>query len=74
MKVRKLIQKRLRHEGSGVNLAGDVNAAVSANVNEPGPSHTHVSSRQRVIQRSGRTRASEERETTERDFPTKEGR
>jgi hypothetical protein len=53
VKLRKVIQKKLRHEGNGVTAAGDVNAAVVANVNEPGPSRTHVSTRQRVVQRSG---------------------
>ena len=58
MKIRKIVQERIRHAGEGVNVAGDVNAVVSANVNEPGPSHTSVSSRQRVVQRSGRAKAS----------------
>ena len=53
MKVRKLIQERIRHSSDGVNVVGDVNAAVAANVNEPGPTHTHVSTRQRVVHRSG---------------------
>ena len=52
MKVRKLIQERIRHSADGVNVAGDVNAAIAANVNEPGGS-THVSSKQTVVQRSG---------------------
>jgi hypothetical protein len=59
VKIRKLIQRRLRHEREGMNVSGDVNAAISANVNEPGPSRTHVSTRQRVVQRSGRRRADE---------------
>ena len=59
VKVRKLIQRRLRHENEGMNVSGDVNAAISANVNEPGPSRTHVSTRQRVVQRSGRRQADE---------------
>ncbi|HYY75135.1 MAG TPA: hypothetical protein VE644_02315 [Gaiellaceae bacterium] len=42
-----------------MNVSGDVNAAISANVNEPGPSRTHVSTRQRVVQRSGRRQADE---------------
>ncbi len=54
MKLRKVLQRRLRHESEGVNVAGDVNAVIAANVNEPGPTHTHVSSKQRVVQRSGR--------------------
>ncbi len=53
MNVRKLIQERIRHSSDGVNVVGDVNAAIAANVNEPGPTHTHVSTRQRVVQRSG---------------------
>ncbi len=64
MNVRKIIQKRIRHDSDGVNVAGDVNAAIAANVNEPGPSHTHVSSRQRVVQRSGRTKAERREDTT----------
>lgn len=52
MKVRKLIQERIRHSGEGVNVVGDVNAAIAANVNEPGRTHTHVSTRQRVVERS----------------------
>jgi hypothetical protein len=50
--------------GKGVNAVGDVNAVISANVNE-GSSHSHVStrSRQRIVQRSGRTKVTEERET-----------
>jgi hypothetical protein len=54
MKIRKLINKRLEHDEDGVQVAAAVNAAVSANVNEPG-STTRASSRQRVVQRDGRT-------------------
>jgi hypothetical protein len=52
MNIRKVIQRRIRHASDGVDVAGDVNAAVSANVNEPGQT-THVSSKQTVVQRSG---------------------
>jgi hypothetical protein len=52
MNIRKVIQRRIRHVSDGVDVAGDVNAAISANVNEPGQS-THVSSKQTVVQRSG---------------------
>lgn len=52
MYIRKVIQTRIRHAAGGVDVAGDVNAAISANVNEPGQS-THVSSKQTVVQRSG---------------------
>ena len=65
MKIRKLINKRLEHDADGVQISGAVNAAVSANVNEPG-STTHASSRQRIVQREGRTVVeSEERESSD---------
>jgi hypothetical protein len=54
MKVRRLIRKRLERQKDGVQVAAGVNAVVSANVNEPGSS-TRASSRQRVVQRNGRT-------------------
>jgi len=48
MKIRKVIRRRLGDSGA-------VNAVVAANVNEPGPSVVRVSSKQRIVQRSGRT-------------------
>lgn len=56
MKIKKIIQRRIRHAGKGVQVVGDVNAVIAANVNE-GNSRTRVStrSRQRIVQRSGRT-------------------
>ena len=59
MNLRKIVQRRIRKEADGVGVAADVNAAVAANVNEPGPSHTHVSTRQRIVQRSGKTQVDE---------------
>lgn len=56
MDIRKIINKRLRHEGDGVHLAGDVNAVISANVGEPGSvSKTSSRQRTRIVQRSGET-------------------
>ena len=52
MDIRKVIQRRIRHHGNDVDVVGDINAAISANVNEP-RSSTHVSSKQTVVQRSG---------------------
>jgi hypothetical protein len=62
--LKKIIQRRVRHTGGGVTAAGDVNAVVSANIGE-GLSRTHVStrSRQRIVQRSGRTQVTRERAT-----------
>jgi hypothetical protein len=45
MQIRKRFQKRIRRVRNGVSLAGDVNAAVAANVGERN-TVTHVSSRQ----------------------------
>jgi hypothetical protein len=43
----KIIRRRIRQQGGGVDLAGDVNAVVAANVGRDS-SVTHVSSQQRV--------------------------
>ena len=59
MKLQSIISRRLRGSREGVDVAGDVNAVVSANVGELGPSRTHVSSRQRIVQRSGRPAVAE---------------
>jgi hypothetical protein len=65
MNLRRIVQKRIPHRSHGVNVAGDLSAAVSANVNEPG-SKNAVSShtRSRIVQRSGRMEVFEERDTT----------
>ena len=47
MQFRKIIQRRIRRSGEGVDLVGDVNAAISANVGERSSS-SHVSSRSTV--------------------------
>jgi len=51
MQFTKFIQRRIRKQGNAVDLVGDVNAAIAANVGEPGAS-TRVSSSQRIVQRS----------------------
>ena len=61
--IRKVIQRRLRHRGEGVDVVGDVNAVIAANLNERGGSSS-VSSRQRVVQRDGRTVVSETETST----------
>jgi hypothetical protein len=63
MNLRKVISSRFRRHGGGVDVAGDVNAVVAANVNEPGGS-TSVSSKQTVVQRSGRRASSEAEQKT----------
>jgi len=55
--IRKTVQKVFRDEkGQSV---GSVNAAIAADVNEQG-TRTSVSSRQRIVQRSGRKSAPRE--------------
>jgi hypothetical protein len=62
MKLRKVIEKRLRHEGHGLHVGGNVNAVIAANVNESGRAKTRVSSRQHVVQRAGRTEVFDDEE------------
>ena len=50
MNLRKVIDARIRRRARGVDIAGDVNAVIAANVNESGGS-TSVSSKQTVVQR-----------------------
>jgi hypothetical protein len=66
MNFLKIISKRIRREESGVQIAGDVNAVVSANVGERG-SASRVSSKHstRVVQRSGKRQADEAKEEPE---------
>ncbi len=52
MKFRKVLRAKLDHEGDGVNIAGGVHAVIAANVNEPGPQRTRVSSKHRVVQKT----------------------
>ncbi len=61
MKIRKIVQKTFR--GKASDVAGSLTAVIAANVNERGGSHTHVSSRQRIVHRSGRTEIDEEKAT-----------
>jgi hypothetical protein len=60
----KVLSQAFRRAGRGVNAAADVDAVVSANVGGSGTQRTKVSSRKRVVQRSGRTVVSEERRET----------
>ena len=47
MQIRKLIERRIRRAGGGVQVDSDVNAVVAANVGERG-AVTHASSEQAV--------------------------
>jgi hypothetical protein len=55
VKLRKVIQQRIRKDADGVSLAGGIDAVVSANVNEPGTTRTSRRTKTRIVQRNGRT-------------------
>ncbi len=61
MKLSEVIRRRIRHSQDGVNVVADVNAVVAGTVNEPGQT-TSVSSRQKIVQRDGRTKTTTEKE------------
>ena len=56
MKLRRIISKRIEHDGEGISVRAAGNAAVAANVNER-TGDASVSSEQHVVQRSRRTAA-----------------
>jgi hypothetical protein len=64
MQIRKILQRRIRKSTGGVDLVGDVNAAIAANVGERSQT-THVSSRSTVAS----TTAPEPKEEDGRDEP-----
>lgn len=59
VRTNRVIQKRIRRNEDGANVVGDINAAIAANTGESGTSHSRVVSRQRIVQRSGKTEESE---------------
>ena len=65
MKLSKVISKSLRRKGKNAQVAGRIDAAIAANVNESDTTRTRTKTRQRIVQRSGRTVVSEQR--TEKD-------
>jgi hypothetical protein len=65
MRLSKVISKTLRREGNAAQVAGRIDAAIAANVNEQRTTRSRTETRQRIVQRSGRTVVSEQR--TEND-------
>jgi hypothetical protein len=59
--VRKVVQKKIRRSGNGVNIAADVNAVVATSTGKSGGGAA-VSRRQsvRVVQKNGHTEVTEE--------------
>jgi len=56
--------RRIRYNKNGVQIAADVNVSVSRG--EGGKTSQHVSTRQRVVQRNGKTVTSEQQTTSTR--------
>ncbi len=56
--------RRIRYNENGVQIAADVNVSVTRG--EGGKTSQHVSSRQRVVQRNGKTVTSEQQTTSTR--------
>jgi hypothetical protein len=56
MNIKKIVQRRIRERIGDVDVTGDVNAVVAANVDEPS-SRTHVSSHQTVVHLAGAKQA-----------------
>jgi hypothetical protein len=54
MRLHGVITKEIAHDSGGLSLAGSVNAAIAAHVNEHGATVSRVSSEQRVAQRRSR--------------------
>jgi hypothetical protein len=60
MNLRKVINRRIRHEGKGMNVVADVNAALAAS-DRSDDQHVSVSTKQRIVQRTGPRRGEEEK-------------
>ncbi|MEA2477891.1 MAG: hypothetical protein QOC87_2090 [Actinomycetota bacterium] len=65
MRFKKVINEPIDHEVDGVHVTGGINAVVAANVNESGSSVTRVSSKQRIVQRNGKTEVFEQTNDTD---------
>lgn len=59
-KIRKVVRRTIEQRDDGTHTITGVNAAIAANVGEGGSTSTRSSSRQRIVQRSGRTIAESE--------------
>jgi hypothetical protein len=64
MKVNKIIQKRMRRSGDGINVVADVSVALTGNVGEGGTSRSKVVSRQSIVQRSSKKTARSEQSSS----------
>jgi hypothetical protein len=60
MKIRKVFKKTVTGGDGDSNVAGGFHAVIAANVGESGRSKSSVSSRQRIVQKSGKTTVTED--------------
>jgi hypothetical protein len=60
--VRKVVQKKVRRSGDGLNIAADVNAVVATSSSSSAGGGASVSRKQsvRIVQTNGRTEVTEE--------------
>jgi hypothetical protein len=65
MRFKKVINEPIDQEVDGVHVTGGINAVITANVNESGSSVTRVSSKQRIVQRNGKTEVFEQTNDTD---------
>jgi hypothetical protein len=56
MRIRKVIDRPIRLRSKGINVAGEVTGAISANVNEAGSSRVVSRQKVRVVQTSERSK------------------
>ena len=52
MRIRKVVNRRLRRSSPGEQVAGDVQATIAVNLGEPGEAWTSAEQHVRVVQRS----------------------
>jgi hypothetical protein len=58
--VRKVVHKRIRHEGDGISLVGDINAAIATGSGPENVQRVTSRSVNRIVQRGGRSQVTTE--------------
>jgi hypothetical protein len=53
--VRKIVHKQIRHEGDGIHVVGDINAAIASGSGPGDVQHVSTRSVNRIVQRGGRS-------------------
>ena len=54
MSINRIVHKRLRRSGDGINLVGDVDLAVTSNTGKGETSSSRVVSHRRIVQHTGK--------------------